>query len=100
LVLSASSIPDGREIIRHARELNPKIRVIARTGYLRELDELRQAGADAVYSGEGEVALAMAENILQTLGATPEQIDRERQRVHDKLFIPRSSATGAQVSTH
>jgi monovalent cation:H+ antiporter-2, CPA2 family len=86
LVLSASSIQDGREIIRHARELNPKIRVLARTAYLRELDELRAAGADAVFSGEGEVALAMTESVLTGLGATPEQIDRERQRVHDTLF--------------
>ena len=86
LVLSASSIPDGREIIRQVRELNPKIRVLARTAYLREQDVLRTAGADAVFSGEGEVALAMTESILHRLGATPEQIERERQRVHDTLF--------------
>lgn len=86
LVLSASSIQDGREIIRQVRQLNPKIRVLARTAYLREMDALRAAGADAVFSGEGEVALAMTESVLNTLGATPEQIDRERQRVHDTLF--------------
>ncbi len=86
LVLSASSIPDGREIIRHARELNPKIKVLARTSYLREIEVLRTAGADAVFSGEGEVALAMTESVLSGLGATPEQIDRERQRVHATLF--------------
>ena len=86
LVLSASSIVDGREIIRQARELNPKIRVLARTSYLRELDVLRAAGADAVFSGEGEVALAMTESILSQLGATPEQIERERLRVRDQLF--------------
>jgi len=86
LVLSASSIADGREIVRRARELNPGIRVLARTGYVRELHALREAGADAVFSGEGEVALAMTAAILQALGATPEQIDRERQRVEDSLF--------------
>jgi CPA2 family monovalent cation:H+ antiporter-2 len=86
LVLSASSIPDGREIVRQARELNPRIRVLARTAYVRELEVLRAAGADAVFSGEGEVALAMTESILKTLGATAEQIDRERHRVRETLF--------------
>jgi CPA2 family monovalent cation:H+ antiporter-2 len=86
LVLSASSIRDGQEIIRRSRELNPRLRVIARTAYLRELTELRAAGADLVFSGEGEVALAMTEAVLKDLGATQEQIERERRRVHDKLF--------------
>ena len=86
LVLSASSIRDGQEIVRQARALNARIRVLARTGYVRELADLRAAGADAVFSGEGEVALAMTESILKNLGATPEQVDRERDRVRNALF--------------
>ena len=43
------------------------------------------AGADSVYAGEGEVALAFIEDILARLGATPEQIDRERERAHKEL---------------
>jgi hypothetical protein len=39
-----------------------------------------------VYSGEGEVALAFTEDILSALGATAEQIDRERARAHEELF--------------
>jgi hypothetical protein len=31
-----------------------------------------QAGADEVYSGEAEVAMAMTEYILNDLGATPD----------------------------
>lgn len=92
LVLSSSSIPDGREIVLHAREQNPEIRVLARTAYVRELHALRAAGADSVFSGEGEVALAMTERVLTTLGATPEQIERERQRVRDALVGEKPSA--------
>ena len=62
---------DSAEVIRLARELNPHIRVLARAGYLRGIDALRQAGADAVFSGEGEVALAMAEAILESSGRRP-----------------------------
>lgn len=74
------------ETIRNARELNPALHVFARGGYLRDVTTLRDAGAEQVFSGEGEVALAMTEAVLRRLGATPEQIDRERARVHDDLF--------------
>ena len=47
---------------------------------------LYQAGAERVFSGEVEVALAFTEAILRTLGATPDQIDQERDRVHRDLF--------------
>jgi CPA2 family monovalent cation:H+ antiporter-2 len=46
---------------------------------------LQGAGAEVVVSGEGEVALALTEAILRRLGATPEQIDRERERVRVDL---------------
>jgi CPA2 family monovalent cation:H+ antiporter-2 len=73
-------------VVRLARELNPDVRVLARSAYLRERAALRRAGADVVFSGEGEVALAMTELVLRVLGATPEQIDRERDRVRADLF--------------
>jgi len=77
---------DSDEVIRMARGLNPDIRVLARAPYLRDLPVLKAAGADRVYSAEGEVALALIEDILDTLGATPEQIDRERARAHSELL--------------
>jgi CPA2 family monovalent cation:H+ antiporter-2 len=65
--------------------MNPRIQVLARTTHLRDLSALRAAGADEAFAGEGEVALALTEAVLQQLGATPEQIDRERDRVHREL---------------
>jgi CPA2 family monovalent cation:H+ antiporter-2 len=73
------------EMIRTARELNPSVHVFARGAYLRDVPALRRVGAEQVFSGEGEVALAMTEAVLRRLGATPEQIDRERARVHEEL---------------
>jgi CPA2 family monovalent cation:H+ antiporter-2 len=86
LILSAAGMGRTEEVIRLARELNPKIRVFARTEYVQELPALRRAGADAVFSGEGEVALAITEFILLQLGATSEQVDRERARVRSELL--------------
>jgi CPA2 family monovalent cation:H+ antiporter-2 len=73
------------ETIRVARELNPRLHVFARAAYLRDVRPIRSAGAEEVFSGEGEVALAMTESVLRRFGATDEQIDRERRRVHHAL---------------
>jgi CPA2 family monovalent cation:H+ antiporter-2 len=86
LILSASSIRAGQEVIRAARQLNPHLEVLARTAYLREETDLRAAGADAVFAGEGEVALSMTEHIMRELGATEEQIDRESERIREEVW--------------
>jgi CPA2 family monovalent cation:H+ antiporter-2 len=93
LILSASGLEDSEEIIRLARELNPKIQVLARAAYVRELPALRRAGAASVFSGEGEVALAMTVEMLRRLGATPDQIDRERERVQAELAAEPATAS-------
>jgi monovalent cation:H+ antiporter-2, CPA2 family len=85
LILGSAGMANSGDVIRLARTLNPKIRVLARATYLRDLAGLKAAGANHVYSGEGEVALAFIEDILDDLGATPEQIDRERARAHEEL---------------
>ncbi|MCG3199616.1 MAG: putative cation/proton antiporter YbaL [bacterium] len=86
LILSASDSQGSKDAIRLAREANSKIRVFARATYLHEVPALRLSGADAVFASEGEVALTMTEFILRQLGATDEQIDRERSRVWAELF--------------
>jgi monovalent cation:H+ antiporter-2, CPA2 family len=85
-LIIAADLGNSREVIRLARELNNGIQVLARTTYLRDAETLRTAGANEVFSGEGEVALALTEAILHRLGATSEQMDRERERAHRELF--------------
>ena len=86
LILGSAGMANGAEVIRLARSMNPNIRVLARASYLRDVPALQAAGATNVYSGEGEVALAFIEDILDSLGATAEQIDRERERAHRDLI--------------
>ncbi|BCS54931.1 cation:proton antiporter [Geobacter sp. SVR] len=92
LILTSAGMQGGDEVIRVSRSLNPRLRIIARSAYLRDIPALCQAGADAVFSGEGEIALNMTEHMLRRLGATDEQIDRERGRVRAELSG--MSATG------
>ncbi len=84
-ILSSAQMENSEDTIRLVRELNPEIRILARAAFVRELPALRLAGAEAIFSGEGEVALAFTEEVLRELGATPEQIDRERERVRSEL---------------
>jgi CPA2 family monovalent cation:H+ antiporter-2 len=60
LILSAD-IEDAAEVIRHARQLNPDLHVIARCAHLRDAQGLRNAGANVVAAGEAEVGVALAE---------------------------------------
>jgi len=85
LVISGPTAEQRAEIIRFARNMNPNMRVLVHSSYLRDVPIMRDAGADEVFSGEGEVALAMIQYILGDLGATPEQMDRERKRVHEEI---------------
>jgi CPA2 family monovalent cation:H+ antiporter-2 len=86
LVLSSAGMHTAEEVIKLAKELNPDVHVLARSTYVREMDALHAAGAQQIFSSEGEVALSMTEVVLRELGATPDQIDRERDRVRRELI--------------
>jgi CPA2 family monovalent cation:H+ antiporter-2 len=79
LIFAASGTPP-EEVIRAAKELNPSLRTLARSSYVRETHGARHAGAEIVVTAEVEVALAMTEHLLRTLGATNDQLDRARER--------------------
>ncbi len=85
LIIAASGLP-AAEIVSAARDLNPKVRVLARTRYLSDVSSLRQCGTTEVFASEGEVALAMTDYLMRSMGATDELIDRERERVRRELF--------------
>jgi CPA2 family monovalent cation:H+ antiporter-2 len=86
LVLSVPEFDASAEIIRTARAMNPEIQVLARSAFLSRTGGLRSAGADQVFSGEAEVAMAMIDAILIRLGATPEAMDVERERARAELY--------------
>lgn len=85
LIISASSVP-ADPVIRAARELNPDVKILTRATYLKETEVLSAAGANAVFSSEGEVALSMASYLMRQMGSTDEQIDRESARIREELF--------------
>ncbi|HSQ67835.1 MAG TPA: cation:proton antiporter [Polyangiaceae bacterium] len=83
-LICTSSSPPGA-VIQMAKHLNPALVVLSRANYLRDVPALTLAGATEVVSAEGEVALAMVERLVTRLGATGEQLDRERDRVRREV---------------
>ena len=83
IMITAAAAP-SKAIASAARSLNSKIEVMAYTSYMRQAQELRMNGSQ-VFSGEEEVALSMFTAILRNLGATEEQIGRERVATRRRL---------------
>jgi CPA2 family monovalent cation:H+ antiporter-2 len=86
LILSVPGSDDSAELIRLARELNPKLHVVVRSTFHSQARALCSAGADEAFSGEAEVAMAMIDAILTREGATPEEMDLERKRARTELY--------------
>src|SRR5262249_16613109 len=68
-------------LVAAARNLNPSIRIFVRARYLREREELRQAGADAAGFEEVEAAVALTEHLLRDLGRDEATIETESRRI-------------------
>ena len=84
LLLTSPSIPSA-DVTSIARSVNPGVRILVHTAFVSEAQALRAAGADAVFSGEREVALAMAEHLLRSVGAPEVYVQSELERVREKL---------------
>jgi CPA2 family monovalent cation:H+ antiporter-2 len=97
LILSSSGAAESAEGIRVARQINPRLLILTRVDYLGQAEAFRKSGADEVFAGEGEVALAMTGSILRKLGATPDQLDEERARIRAELFHEPSPEWGEET---
>lgn len=79
LVFAASGTPPA-DVIRAAKELNPTLRIFARSTYSSDGAAARKAGADVVVSAEAEVAHAMTEQLVEGLGPLFQRPSRSLDR--------------------
>lgn len=84
IIITSSAAP-AKEIATAAKSINPSIGIMAYTTYIRNANALRSDGAESVFSGEEEVALSMMAKLLRGLGATEEQVTREREAIRERL---------------
>lgn len=68
LVIALPDPMSTRLLLTQARELAPKLDIIARAHTTKELDQLSQLGAQEVVQPEFEAALALGTHLLETLG--------------------------------
>lgn len=85
LILSAD-VEDAAEIIRHARSLNPELRVLARCAHLRGAEPLRRAGAAVVAAGEAEVGVALAEAVTALDNMNHAAAAEHREEIRGRLY--------------
>lgn len=81
LVVAISDPFMARRTVQVARGLNPKIHIVVRTRYLRELEELHQLGADDVVPEEFETSIEIFALVLRTYDMPQEFIMRKAEQV-------------------
>ncbi len=87
-IIVTSPAAPAREIVAMARSLNKDIHVMANTTYIRVARDM-QAESEKharIFAGEAEVALGMLTELLRGLGATEEQVQRERATTRERLI--------------
>jgi len=88
-VVAISDPASTRRSVRMARELAPGVRIIARTEYVSEVDELKALGADEVIPEEFETALSIFDRVLDIYGVPEETVTGllERMRLENYGFL-------------
>jgi CPA2 family monovalent cation:H+ antiporter-2 len=81
LVLAVSDPFSARRAVQMARGLNPKIYIVVRTRYLRELDELHQLGADDVVPEEFETSIEIFTLVLRNYRMPQDLIVNKAEQV-------------------
>ncbi|MBI3357931.1 MAG: cation:proton antiporter [Nitrospirae bacterium] len=81
LVVAISDPFMARRTVQVARGLNPKIHIVVRTRYLRELEELHQVGADDVVPEEFETSIEIFALVLRTYNMPQEFVMRKAEQV-------------------
>ncbi len=81
LVVAISDPFMARRAVQVARGLNPKIHIVVRTRYLRELEELHQLGADDVVPEEFETSIEIFALVLRTYNMPQDFVVRKAEQV-------------------
>jgi K+:H+ antiporter len=86
------TLPDAsarNAIIATALALKPGLKIIVRARYIGERAALERAGVAAVGYEEAEVAVALAELLLQEIGVTEADLQARATAIRRELVVPR-----------
>lgn len=77
LVVATSDPFGARRIVHQARQLNPKLHIVVRTRYLKELQDLQELGANDVVPEEFETSIEIFALVLRTY-QTPQAVIQDK----------------------
>ena len=99
-VLAISDAASTRRSVRIARELAAGVRIIVRTEYVLEVEELRHLGADDVIPAEFETALALFDRVLSIYDVPAATVDdlTDRMRLENYGFLRAGIRHGRSIS--
>ncbi len=98
----AIALPDPsstRLLLRHARQANPNLDIIARVHDNRELDMLVRMGAAEVVQPEFEAALELSTHLLNQLGSPEEEIRDLIEQIRISQYISVRSELPERIKT-
>jgi CPA2 family monovalent cation:H+ antiporter-2 len=99
LVLAVSDPFALRRALRVARHANPSIQIVARSRYVRDLDELFQLGANDVVPEELESSAEIAGIVLKRYRVPPGQITRKQDEIRREGYSSLSRAAIQPIIT-
>jgi CPA2 family monovalent cation:H+ antiporter-2 len=86
VVVAIGDAPTTRRITAQARKANKDLVIVVRTRYEREVDELYELGASEVIPEEFETSLTLVGSVLESYGASPVDILREKDRIRREAY--------------
>jgi CPA2 family monovalent cation:H+ antiporter-2 len=86
LVFAISAAADTRRGIAVARHLSQDVRIIVRTRWIAELEELLRLGADHVIPEEFETSIEIFSRVLRLYGTPANTIEREVRAVRGEAY--------------
>jgi monovalent cation:H+ antiporter-2, CPA2 family len=87
LLITLPDLTSRIPVIVEARELNPDIKIFVRARYVAERAMLEELGATAVCYEEAEAAVALADLLLQEVGANEDEIRVEARAIRGEWAL-------------
>ena len=86
LVVAISDAAATRRIVSIARKENPSLKIIARTRYISEVDDLKKLGADEVIPEEFETSVEIFSRVLQRYNVPINVIDQHIETIRQNSY--------------
>jgi len=87
LVVATSDPFSARKIVQQARQLNPRLYIVVRTRYLKELPDLQDLGANDVIPEEFETSIEIFALVLQSYQTPQTMIQHKVEQVRKEGYL-------------